>query len=311
MPHTYDVHTHIGIDMGFYLRRWWPYCASVQDLLLHMDTHGIDRAVSFPFCVGNAYDPQAFAQRGEIALLPGRVPYDRENALLLDEIRRLDKDRRLRPFAMFDPSRMVDEQIKALDVIKGDIAGLKLQATIIKSFVPDLLDKASAFMAFAAEHDLPVLFHTSISPNDPWSRVADCLAVAAANPKVRFNLAHSLRFHAGHLREAAAMANVWIDCSAHLAHCGGAVNEMAYVATKADRVKADYTRPSDVLAAVADIVGGKYMWGSDNPFQSWCDDSIREIHTYQEETDVVHALPPALRQSMLTAAPAAWLGRSA
>ena len=45
----YDVHTHIGLDPGFYLRRWWPYAATVPELLAAMDAHGIDRAVCFPF----------------------------------------------------------------------------------------------------------------------------------------------------------------------------------------------------------------------------------------------------------------------
>ena len=43
-----DVHTHVGIDPGFYQRGWWPYASTAQDLLTHMDAAGIERAVCFP-----------------------------------------------------------------------------------------------------------------------------------------------------------------------------------------------------------------------------------------------------------------------
>src|SRR5687768_11492043 len=116
MP-TYDVHTHIGLDTGFYLRGWWPYASTAADLLLQMDAHGIDRAVCFPFTLPSAFDAEAFAERNEIVLRPGRVPFDRENRLLADEIERVvggGGAGRLLQFAMFDPSREIDAQVKAI-----------------------------------------------------------------------------------------------------------------------------------------------------------------------------------------------------
>ncbi len=103
MALIYDVHTHVGLDAGFYLRGWWPYAATAQDLLTHMDAGGIDRAVCFPFTLPSAFDVEAFISCGELKLLPGRVPYDRENALLRQEIERIDEKGRLLQFAMFDP----------------------------------------------------------------------------------------------------------------------------------------------------------------------------------------------------------------
>src|SRR5438309_1268650 len=37
----YDVHTHVGLEPGFYLRGWWPYAATATDLLAQMDANGI------------------------------------------------------------------------------------------------------------------------------------------------------------------------------------------------------------------------------------------------------------------------------
>src|SRR5438132_14396303 len=103
MPPTYDVHTHIGLDTGFYHRGWWPYAATARDLIEQMDRHGIDRAVCFPFTLPSAFDTQAFAERNEVTLLAGRFPFDRENALLANEIERVGGGRLLQ-FAMFDPA---------------------------------------------------------------------------------------------------------------------------------------------------------------------------------------------------------------
>ena len=48
-------------------------------------------------------------------------------------------------------------------------------------------------MELAQQHDLPVLFHTSL--NDPWRRWPTVWPSLKRFPRVRFNLAHSLRWH--------------------------------------------------------------------------------------------------------------------
>jgi predicted TIM-barrel fold metal-dependent hydrolase len=303
---NYDVHTHIGLDTGFYLRGWWPYAATAADLLLQMDAHGIDRGVALAFVVPSAFDAEAFADRNEIELRPGRFPFDRENALLAKEIQRLRASERLLQFAMFDPAREIERQVEAIRPLVGTIRGLKTQSTVIRSPIRALLDQGRALMELAERENLPVLFHTSV--NDPWAQVVDCLDVARAFPNVRFNLAHSCRFHAPLLRECAAQPNVWVDCSAHLAHCQLARENSPAVAPIADRVRADYNEPAEVLSTVHEILGNdKYMWGSDNPFMSWCDDKLQIRYTYEQEMAVVRDLPAPVRRSLLSTAPHAWL----
>lgn len=304
----YDVHTHVGCDPGFYLRKWWPYAATAQDLLSHMDAAGIDRAVCFPFTLPSAFELQEFIGEGRVALSPGRFPFDRENDLLLNEVERINPQRLL-PFAMFDPSRSAEEQARHLELLAPKVRGLKTQSTIIQSPIRDLIRDGRAIMEVARRHGLPVLFHTSIHPSDVWANAGDCLDVAEAFPDVRFNLAHSLRFHLPSLKRAAALPNVWIDCSAHLIHCRLACENSPVVARPAERVDADYSRPADVLQAVAGVLGqGKYLWGSDNPYMSWCADKLSAVFSYKEESQVLHALPDALKLSMASSAPEAWLG---
>lgn len=303
----YDVHSHVGLDFGFYLRGWWPYAATAQDIIDHLESNRIDRAVVFPFGLPSAFDPYTFAKTNKTELLPGRYPFDRENEALIREVERVDSRCRLRVLAMIDPSRQVFQQVRNLEKFQGRFTGLKLQGTIIRSSVISLLGEGRPLMDFASEYRMPVLLHTSIDPEDTWSQVRDCLMVAEKFPRVRFNLAHSLRFYAPGLKQAAQMPNVWVDCSAHLAHCRLARGKHSAVAKKPDRVDADYSNPGHVLEVIHEMMAGKYMWGSDNPFMSWCDDTLKLLFTYKAEADIFHALPEAVRISMGSTAPLAWL----
>jgi predicted TIM-barrel fold metal-dependent hydrolase len=304
----YDVHTHVGLDTGFYLRGWWPYAATATDLLSQMDAHEITRAVCFPFTLPSSFDTYAFAERNTVELLPGRFPFDRENQLLAQEIERVDTDHRLIQFFMFDPSRKVPEQVKELQRLAPKIKGLKTQSTVLRSPISALLKEGRDLMLFAEQHNLPVLFHTSYIQTDQWAQIRDCIAVAEAFPKVRFNLAHSLRFSLDDLKRAAQLPNVWVDCSAHLNHCRLAMENSPIIPPTGKRVDADYSKPAQAMQAVHAILGGKYLWGSDNPFMSWCDDKLRLIFSYRQEVEVLKSLPRQIWTDMATTAPKAWLG---
>jgi predicted TIM-barrel fold metal-dependent hydrolase len=303
----YDVHTHIGMDPGFYLRRWWPYAATVQELLEHMDAHDIGKAVCFPFVVPSAFDPYGFADRASLELMPGRFPFDRENQLLSVEIARLDADKRLLQFGMFDPSREVTAQVKNLEKLAPNFAGLKTQTTVLQSPIRSLLNEGRDILKLAQQHDLPVLIHTAVLPADPWAQARDCLDVAEVFPRVRFNLAHSLRFDRECLKRAAAMPNVWVDCAAHLVHCALAMRNSPAIALGAQRVDADYSKPSEVLVVLHEMLPGRYLWGSDYPFMSWIADDMSAVNSYKQEADALHALPPNVRDDIASRAPEAWL----
>lgn len=308
MQPLYDVHTHVGVDQGFLLRGWWPYASTATDLVTQMKLNGIAKAVCFPFTLPSAFDPYSFADRNTVELLPGRFPFDRENPLLAQEISRLGLQNRLLQFAMFDPAREVSKQVAAIEKIAPSVRGLKTQTTILRSPVAKLLDESRDLVLLAEQHDWPVLFHTSYNAADTWAQIKDCIRVAEAFPKVRFNLAHSLRFSLPDLKRAAELPNVWVDCSAHLNHCTLALKDSPVVPPKKDRVDADYADPSAVLATIHALLRGKYLWGSDNPFMSWCDDKLKLVFSYKEEIAPLHALPEKIKTDMAYTAPRAWLG---
>jgi len=304
---TTDCHTHVGVDASFYLAGWLPYAANAHDLLVHMADAGIDRAVCFPCPTPSAFDPWAFAERRELRRLPGKVPYAKENSVLISELAKVDIERQLLPFAMFDPGRDVEAQVKHLETLTDDLKGLKSQPSLLHSPVRSLLGPSKVLLEFAAEHDLPVVLHTSIAPEDAWSQTFDCLEVASVHPRVRFSLAHSLRFHLPSLHLAAQLENVWVDCSAHILHCELAAANSPVVAVATERPDVDYTNPAEVLTAVNDLLDGKYLWGSDSPYQSWSDDDFSSIHRYSDEAAVLGQIADQVRDSMLRTGPHQWL----
>ena len=105
------------------------------------------------------------------------------------------------------------------------------------------------------------------------------------------------------------MPNIWTRLlrSPRTAGIGASDEYGPHAAPVSDRVDADYNNPTKVLEAVHKIVGDRYMWGSDNPYMSWCDDRLRILYTYEQETAVLADLPEAIRRSMLMTAPEAWL----
>jgi predicted TIM-barrel fold metal-dependent hydrolase len=262
--------------------------------------HGVDRWIVFPMVANLWFDPKAM-RAGKLA--PGgfeAVPYAYENERMLREIYELfpDLGRRTLPFAILDPVREPAAQIAALRALYKQFPffGLKIQATMIQADAGALLTTGRGFLELAEELDLPMLIHTSVGGDDPWSDTGLLLKIAAATPRVRFCLAHSCRFDRVYLDRVAEMPNTWFDCSAHRIHCVGAVQGMKFIAPKDRRFAADYRDPTAVLQALAAAYPTKLMWGSDSPFQSYVAKTQGTLmslrSTYEEEVDCFKALPP-------------------
>ena len=73
MTEWFDVHTHVGLDAGFYLRRWRPYACTARQLLDESyqiaDSPVHDDQVVLVDLEGNLYDCArgAGSSNGEIA----------------------------------------------------------------------------------------------------------------------------------------------------------------------------------------------------------------------------------------------------
>ncbi len=291
-----DGHTHIGTDLLFYLNSNYPYCLDWATLTRMGIDSGIDQFVVFPMVSNLSLNLDAMA-RGELTTEGAveRVPYRFENARMMQEICGYFPElaHRALPLWMLDPSREQKGQVEALRELatKYPCSGLKIQATIIQSFITDLLKEGRCLMEYAEENNLPVLIHTSVHPKDPWSNVADILKVTEAFPNVRFNMAHSCRFDRPTLDRIGESSNVWFDCSAHRIHCELAARDSSLsVATPDRRFVSDYRDPVTVLGDLAAAYPDKLLWGSDAPFDSYIDHNVALRSSYKAEADTLHAL---------------------
>jgi len=305
-PLIFDCHNHLGVDLFFYLNGYHPYAQDLPTLVTEGRHCRVDRWVVFPMVSNLSFDVPAMRRAKLVTGGCEAVPYAFENERMLREIYELypDLGRYTLPFAILDPTREPTAQIRRLRELHREFPfhGLKIQPTIIQSEIRSLLTVGRGFVDLAAELDLPFLIHSSVAPDDVWSQASDILDVAAANPHVRFCLAHSCRFDRACLDRVAELPNTWFDCSAHRIHCEGVLRGLRYVAPAERRFPADYRDPTAVLAAMAAAYPKKLIWGSDTPFQSYVakdgDSFVSLRSTYAAETDCLHALSSEARAAI-------------
>jgi predicted TIM-barrel fold metal-dependent hydrolase len=302
-----DCHNHLGVELGAYLRNEFPYGQQLPSLVAEGQPLGIERWIVFPMVSYLAMDLQSL-RRGDVRL-GGEletVPYAFENRRMMGEIYDLYPEYAdlFVPFAILDPSRKVAEQAAAIRELAQSYRfyGFKLQTTIIRSPVKDLLGVGKPFLDLAREWDIPMLIHSSVLPVDTWAQASDILEVAEKNPDIRFCLAHSCRFDRECLDRVAELPNTWFDCSAHRIHCQLAVEDSPIVAPAVKRFATDYSNPAKALLDLARAYPEKLLWGSDSPYYSFVAKFANEFYslksTYPEEVACLMGLPEELRSKV-------------
>ncbi|MBN1346644.1 MAG: amidohydrolase family protein [Phycisphaerae bacterium] len=289
-----DGHTHLGVCLAGYMTEGYPYCQSAGDLHGKLSPLGFDAWVSFPMPTSVLFSAQGY-RRNELtpACDASGAPFEFENRRMMVEVYELlaHLADRFICLAAIDPQRDTAGQVRCLAALASEypVCGLKVAATSIRSDTIGLLGEGRRLLDWAGENDLPVLMHSAVHPEDPWSRVEDLLRIVEARPEVRFCIAHMARFDRGCLDRIGSLDNCWFDTSALGIHCDLAVADHASVAERRRRFDADYGRPSAVLRSLAEAYPHKVIYGSDCPFESY---SIRHRHadgrleTYSLMSDV-------------------------
>lgn len=310
MP-LFDVHNHLGVELGAYLRGEFPYGQSLFDLRENAERYGVSHLVVFPMVTHLA---QGHFAHGLVCSSED-VPYAFENRRMLEECTMFKEGAgHIYAFAMFDPAREVEAQIRELRALARDypIYGLKTQPTMIRSKITTLNGEGRAFLELAHEWDVPLLIHSSVLPADIWSQAHDILDIAQNHPEVRFNVAHSCRFDRECLDRIAQLPNCWFDVSAHGIHCELATQDSPIVAPLERRFAADYARPATALHDLAQAYPDKLLWGSDSPYHSFAatveGDNLALLSSFERETNFVQALPEALKQRVGWQNVLDWLG---
>ena len=309
-----DVHSHVGVAIKEYSAAEYPYAQTAAGLYYQQLAGGVDVNVVFPFSADLYFEPSEFRDGKKVrARQPlSETPFQVENLILMREV--FDylplQSHRFITFASFDPGRDVSGQLTALERLEANypIYGIKINPTICQSRVTELLGRGEAFLDFAQQRGLPLLFHSTTAPNDEFSQASDILRIAEKRPEVRFCLAHGLLFHKKMLERAASCSNVWVDTAAMKIQVDLAsrlVNEGVF--TRADLIDADFSDHTKVMATLCESFPKMILWGTDSPAYTYhCrrkqGENIYEEFslegTYEDEIAALNALPPGLRDSV-------------
>jgi len=307
-PVVIDGHTHVGISPKFYYQYGYPYALSLEDLAIRMEVLGINHSVVFPFVDSAFYENDPASPRISTTTRYCRFPYEPENKNLLNEIYEIfpQHQRKFLPFLMFDPSRETERQAAHLEELSETypVFGLKTVATYIQAFVKDLETKGRPILDFARKKKLPIVFHSAVHPDDPWSSVYDIVDFAERHPDIRVCIAHSARFVKPVLEKAARLPNCFVDFSAFVIHCKLAVQNSPAVAPQETRFPTDYSDPRSAMLQLSETYPAAMLWGSDTPFYYW----IQKYYTgdgklvedrlqcsYKEEAQLLNSLPQEIK----------------
>jgi hypothetical protein len=312
-----DAHSHIGVALREAAQINFPYCSSAEDLAYRHKANGVDFGVVFPISPALHYDLQTVIETGELrpAARPiSRVPYERENRLLLTDVYRFcpEHSSRFLPFISVDPGRLIDEQIASLEELEQEfpIYGVKIHPLMAQSKALALLDVGAPLLAFFAERDWPVLFHASLDPTDPFSQVADILQVAERHPELRFCMAHCIGCHRSSFERAAALPNMYVDTAALKIQVALFREDKARGdAWSAQMLDLDYDDHTHLFQQLVELYPTTMLWASDSPYHSYITRRLqgegvyREFRlkgTYEEEKDALDGLSPWQRTQVNT-----------
>ena len=288
-----DCHTHVGVSPKMFINNQYPYCLSFEDLVIRMKCLGIGFSIVFPR--GSTFNlRQEGAEGDKYYPIFSRYPFEKENPNLFCEIFEMfpEYSSMAVPFAFFDPSHFISEQVENLEIIaqRYPLCGLKTATSYSNSFIKDLEKNGRPILDFARRHRLPFIIHTSVSPNDRWAAVEDLIALARNNPDLKFCAAHAARFSKEALDQAAALPNCYVDVSAFSIHCQLAVENNAEVAVPGKRFAADYRNPAQVMEKLARHYPDTILWGTDTPCYYWQTVTLKLKLPYDAEVKTLKSI---------------------
>jgi len=311
---TIDIHSHVGIQIREAAQISFPYCSSVEDIYYRQIANGVDVSVIFPISPDFFFDLNTFIETGR--LVPAekpisKVPYERENRLLLADVFRFcpEHKERFLPFISVDPARKVKEQIEVLQELETEypIYGVKISPVACQSKVIELLGTGEALLEFFAQRNWPILFHVAVSAGEEFSQAADVFEVIERHPELRYCLAHCIGFHRQFLERADELPNVWVDTAALKIQVQLAFENSSLMALPYERFDWDYSDHIKVMQALVERFPKTIVWGSDAPYHSYITRRLqgpgvyaefRLKGTYEQEKAALDALTPAQREQI-------------
>ncbi|MCD4823190.1 MAG: amidohydrolase [Phycisphaerae bacterium] len=309
-----DCHSHVGVEIKLYCRGEYPYAQTAEGIYYKQLSSGVDVNVVFPFSVDLYCEPTRLLAGERIpAKKPlSDVPYKVENQILMREIFDYcpELSSRFIPFTSVDPARDVSGQLDELKKLdeKYPIYGIKVNPVGCQSKVLELLGKGKAFLDFAAQRDIPFIFHSTTVPNDEYSQASDIFKIVERRPELRFCFAHCLLFNEEFFEHAKESPNVWVDTAA-LKIQVDLVNQLVEdkVINRSTLIDVDFSDYRKVMRTFCQMYPDMIIWGTDSPAYTYhClrkqgKDSYQEFAykgTYSNELEALNSLTEELRRKV-------------
>lgn len=280
-----DIHTHAGgLDTYNFFKLRSPMSQSVKDLILKAKMNDIDHLVTFPMPMPFYYDPiqitlhQKWSHTGY-----EEFPYALSNKALLYEAR-IFGDGIVLPFMIIDPKEKISEQIMFLEENISYIYGLKLHTRAININPLELSD--SPFIDFLERHNLPILIHSRSQP--AFTHAKHIVQLSEYHPNIRICIAHLADLDNEIINSINYCKNLYIDCTPFLSICHFALTKN-YEFVSNNLFQSDYNNPSQCLININNVIPGKLLWGTDEPWTSISDHdgSLLTKFSYHDEVNTL------------------------
>lgn len=253
-----DTHVHIGVSLSQYVKGG-VFCQSIGDLILKMETLGVDFSIIFPFAELESNSVQhIYYNAGDGLFESESFPYQLANSHMLSEVIHNDY-RQLLPFMILSPRKELDKQLVYFEKYKDYIFGIKIHTTANRISPRNL---PQGIVDICTANHIPIVFHTRACQGD-----YNCWAVldfAQRHPDINVCVAHGAGFDADFFPAIQAMENVFFDVSPLLSLCRWAASGNEKVISK-NKLKIDYSNCDKVLLTLYNLAPNKLLWGTDEP----------------------------------------------
>jgi len=284
-----DGHSHIGVEIKMYCRGEYPYAQTAEGIYYKQLSSKVDVNVVFPFSVDLYCEPIKLldSQRVPAKEPLSDVPYKVENLILMREVFDYcpELSTRFITFISVDPARDVSGQLEELKKLeeKYPIYGIKVNPVGCQSKASELLGKGKAFLDFAAQRDIPLVFHATTAPNDEYSQASDIFKIVEQRPDLRFCFAHCLLFNQEFLERAKQSPNVWVDTAAFKIQVD-LVNQLIEdnVINRKALIDADFSDYRKVMTTLCQMYSDTIVWGTDSPAYTYNCRRLQGYDIYQD-----------------------------
>ncbi|NOY74355.1 MAG: amidohydrolase family protein [Kiritimatiellaeota bacterium] len=273
---TIDCHSHVGVALKMYGLVEYPYAETAEGIYYKQISAGVDINVVFPYTF-DLYCDWKSMMKGDVAPAADPIsefPYKVENRTLMREVFDYQPriSRRFIPFVSVDPGRDVPGQLAELEKLEREypIYGIKINPVACRTRSLELLDAGKDFLDFAAERDIPFLFHSMTIPNDIYSQASDIFKIVEERSDLRFCFAHAMLFNKHFLELAAKTPNAWVDTAA-LKIQVDLMNQLVAegVVERSSLIDTDYTDHKEVMKTLCETCPDTLLWGTDSPAYSF------------------------------------------